>query len=346
MVSTQCLAHDDPDRIYEYCPSIAASILFTILFGGTLLAHIIQAIQYRKGFCWVVITAGTWEVAGYALRSVSITQQANSGIYTAQFLLILLAPLWINAFVYMILGMMIHFFLANDRVYGVRARKVTLIFVLFDITAFCVQLAGGLMSSGDDQPVSITKLGLNIYTGGVGLQLAFIGTFSIIGFRFYQLLKKQDASYRYGNSLEPLSASKTQYGPAEQFQSVEHLDRTALTARPLFIAIFSAISLIILRNIYRLVEYGMGGINGNTITRHEWWPYVFDAVPMLGAMIILSVYHPGRVLQGVRSDFKAEDKARKAEKKARKQEKKDIKKFGKSGAKLAEEAGSSNENLV
>jgi len=50
---------------------------------------------------------------------------------------------------------------------------------------------------------------------------------------------------------------------------------------------------------------------------------------MFLAIAVLSVYHPGKVLQGVNSDFKAQDQARKADKKAKKQAKKDSKKRGK-----------------
>jgi len=45
---------------------------------------------------------------------------------------------------------------------------------------------------------------------------------------------------------------------------------------------------------------------------------VFDAVPMLFALIILAWFHPGRVLRGPRSDFSQENQEIKAAKKAKK----------------------------
>lgn len=339
MVSTVCLAHDNPARIYEYCPSFAASVLFTVLFLIATCAHIYQAVRYRTAFSWVLIMAGIWEIAGYASRSYSISRQAESGIYTAQFLLILLAPLWINAFVYMILGRMIHFFLENDRIYSLRARRVTLIFVMFDITAFVVQLSGGLMSSGSDNPISTIKLGLKIYTGGVGLQLLFIAIFCLVAFRFRQLLLKQDRAYRCGISYKPttpLTATGTNLEATEyhgngalvnfsEKPAINYLSRTWSQAIPLFVSLTVALNLIIVRNIYRLVEYGMGGVNGNVITRNEWFQYVFDALLMLAAIVALNAQHPGEILQGERSDFKAEDQARKTSKKEAKMAKKETK---------------------
>lgn len=353
MVKITCLSPNDPNAVFEYCPSFPAAIIFAILFGLATITHLVQAVQYRKAFCWVLIMASIWETAGYSIRAYNITDQSSSGIYTAQFLLILLAPLWINAFVYMILGRMIHFFLVKDRVFGLRARRITLIFVLFDITAFVVQLTGGLMSSGTDVPVNQAKTGLRIYTGGVGLQLAFIAVFCGIAVKFWQLLKAQSASERYGVMMEDLESGSKPYNPAvgAGTANINYLSRTSSQATPLLVGVAVALGLIIVRNIYRLIEYGVGGVNGNVMTKHEWFQYVFDAVLMLAAMVVLAWQHPGKTLQGERSDFSVEDKQRKQEKKAKKQEKKDLK-AAKKGEKTAQYVpitasnNSSNEQLV
>ena len=342
MVSTICLSRDDPNRLFDYCPSLGVSIAATVLFALITFTHTFLATTHRKPFCWVLIMGALWETAGYAIRSYNITSQSSSGIYTAQFLLILLAPLWINAFIYMTMGRMIHFFLpaGEDKIFGVRARKVTKIFVWFDVTAFIVQLAGGLMSSGNDTPVKTAKMGLNIYTGGVGLQLAFIAVFCAIGFQFQRVLKRQDVQQSRQAAMESVGPYNSGYQHQHQLASdtpdseLSHHDATRCytTAKPLLLILSLALSLIILRNVYRLIEYAMGGVNGNTITRHEWWMYVFDALPMFAALIVLAAYHPGRILQGARCDFAAEDKLEKQKKKSTKlakQAKKDAKKGGK-----------------
>lgn len=353
MVSTICLAQDDPNQAFEYCPSLGAAITLSVCFGLITIIHIFLAAKHRKPFCWVLIMGAIWETSGYAIRSFNITRQADPNIYTAQFLLILLAPLWINAFIYMTLGRMIHFFLpaGGDRIFGVRARRVTKMFVWFDITAFLVQLAGGLMSSGTD--IKTTKLGLKIYTSGVGLQLAFIAIFCGIAIQFQQVLKRQDVAQSRHLALQALEPHQNNYHRTPEGPETRYDGRTFTTAKPLLITIWLALSLIILRNVYRLIEYAMGGVNGNTITRHEWWMYVFDAVPMLAAMVVLTAYHPGRILQGERSDFSAEDKLKKQqkkagrlEKKAEKQMRKEAKKAGKAGGKgyLGVKGRSTNES--
>lgn len=329
MPAIVCLPHDDPSSLYNYCPSLAPAILFAVLFGLITFSHVVQAFVYRHPAAWVLIMAGCWETGGYISRTISIFHQASSGIFTAQFLLILLAPLWINAFVYMILGRMMHFFLANDRIFGIRARRITLVFVLFDITAFVVQLIGGLMTSGTDLSPQTVQTGLNIYTGGVALQLAFIFVFICLSIRFRQALKQQDLARLNGTKSWATETPDSAAVEAGVFvvdsQDDLFANRTYSQAKPLLITLWIALSLIIVRNIFRLAEYAMGGVNGNTITRHEWYQYVFDAVLMFLAMVALSLFHPGRVLQGERSNFSAEDKARKTQKKAKKQEKADAK---------------------
>src|SRR5277367_18407 len=83
---------------YNYDPSFSAAILFTILFGLTLGGHIYQAILYKKvRLCWVVIMGATWEFSSFALRSAGAKNQQSTALAFASQILVLLAPLWLNA---------------------------------------------------------------------------------------------------------------------------------------------------------------------------------------------------------------------------------------------------------
>src|SRR5437016_10473816 len=86
------------DANYNYYPSFGAAVLFTILFSLTLLAHITQATLYRKlRLTWPLLMGGTWEFVSFALRSAGTkNQQSNSPAFSSQ-ILVLLAPLWLNA---------------------------------------------------------------------------------------------------------------------------------------------------------------------------------------------------------------------------------------------------------
>jgi hypothetical protein len=156
-----CVDPDSNNANFLYCPSPMPSILFSVLFGLTAIAHVLQAFIFKKRFCWVIIMGTLWETLGFILRTLAIYNATNSGYAIASQLLILLSPLWINAFDYMVLGRMVYFFLPDQRIWGIRATRLTLIFVLLDIGSFLVQGAGGSMLSGNPSH-SQEMLGIHI----------------------------------------------------------------------------------------------------------------------------------------------------------------------------------------
>lgn len=133
MHSPKCLPLNDPDNVWSFCPSIGASLLFASLFGITLLGHIVQSIMYRKFYCAVVIMGALWELATFIFRSINIYEPTNQNWYQIWFILILVAPLWINAFVYMIMGRLVYNFSAKQKIWIIPAHRFGQCFVLLDI---------------------------------------------------------------------------------------------------------------------------------------------------------------------------------------------------------------------
>jgi hypothetical protein len=127
-------ALNDPLNHWKYCPSWPAAILFTILFGLTSTLHIYQAWHYKKTFCWVLIMGALWEFISAATRIVSIDDPHNKSISQTTFVFLVLAPLWINGFDYMVLGRMVYFYLPDKQLAGIRGRRLAVYFVSADIT--------------------------------------------------------------------------------------------------------------------------------------------------------------------------------------------------------------------
>src|SRR5215471_11541285 len=71
-----------------------------------------------------------------------------------------------------------------------------------------------------------------------------------------------------------------------------------------------------------MVEFARGITPSNPIPFHETYSYGLDAFPMMVAIFVLIIWHPGRTLVGPESDFprlsRKEKKALKQEKKAKK----------------------------
>ena len=79
----------DPNVLWTFCPSIGPADLMAILFGITLLAHIVQAIKYRKAYCWVIAMASVWQMVAYIGRIISIEMPTSIGPYAVWFVLLL-----------------------------------------------------------------------------------------------------------------------------------------------------------------------------------------------------------------------------------------------------------------
>ncbi|KAJ6452268.1 RTA1 domain-containing protein, partial [Mycena sanguinolenta] len=263
---------------FLYCPSLPAAILFSALFGLTAIAHFIQAIHYRKGFCWAIIMGGLWETAGLILRVYNVMNTTSLAYQIPSQLLILLAPLWINAFLYVLMSRMVYFFVPEKHVGGISARRLSLCFVLLDITAFLVQAVGGTMTSSTDPNAAL--LGIHIYMGGIGLQQFFVLGFIGLVIRFHYKMKRLDGSTEW--------------------------------KRPLYI-MYTSLVLITIRIIFRLIEFSSGVYS--PITMHEAPFYCLDALPMFSALFLWNIFHPGQVLVGPESEFpKKEKKSKKTEK--------------------------------
>ena len=108
--------------------------------------------------------------------------------------------------------------------------------------------------------------GERLIIGGLVLQLLFFGFFVIVSAVFHARIAKRPTSIVVTESL-----------PWE---------------RQLY-ALYAASGLILVRSIFRLVEYAQG--NDGYLISHEVFLYVFDAVLMLAVMMVMAWFHPSEV---------------------------------------------------
>ncbi|KAJ6535911.1 RTA1 like protein-domain-containing protein [Mycena vulgaris] len=278
MVQIICMDPENENYSFMYCPSFPAAVLFSVLFGLTTIAHTMQAIHYRKRFCWVIIMGGIWETAGLVLRVFSVLHTTSSAFATSSQLLILLSPLWINAFLYVLMSRIVHFFVPEKHVGGISARRLSLCFVLLDITAFLMQATGGMLINADT--ARMAQLGIHIYMGGIGLQQFFVLGFVALVVRFHYKMN------RIGGSTE--------------------------WKRPLYI-MYASLVLITVRIVFRLIEFSSGV--ESPITMHEAPFYCLEATPMFLALLLWNAFHPGQVLVGPDSEFPKKVKKSKGDEK-------------------------------
>jgi hypothetical protein len=77
---------------------------------------------------------GTWELISSATRIASIKAPLNDQFFRVTFVFLVLAPLWINAFDYMVLGRMVYYYIPDKKLAGVKAQRFAIYFVSLDIT--------------------------------------------------------------------------------------------------------------------------------------------------------------------------------------------------------------------
>ena len=163
-----------------------------------------------------------WELISFVARTVSTKHQRNIGLVTVSILFFLLAPLCessrhcrtisqmdshfpigINAFDYMVLGRMVHYYIPEKKLFHVKATRFSVYFIWLDIISFLVQFCGGILVAKPNQPAHLLAIGTHIYMGGIGMQQLFILFFVGMVIAFHRRMLELEAGGRlYGTGKE------------------------------------------------------------------------------------------------------------------------------------------------
>ncbi|QKX53001.1 uncharacterized protein TRUGW13939_00072 [Talaromyces rugulosus] len=282
--------------IYFYEPSLAASIIFTILYVIPFLYHFYMTViapctgQYsRTGYFIPIVIGAAMEVAAYGVRAASVKKPDNVGLYATSSTLVVIAPVLVCASLYILIGRLIRSSLerhSNDptakRLPAPLAGKISSawiprIFVISDILSFLTQASGSGIASSNDWQGTSKDAGIGVLIAGLVLQLVTFSIFLIL-------------VIWYHIRIIPLSSTDTRSSEAR------------LLLNGMYIAGF----FITVRLIYRVVEFSIG-IGGYTWT-HEWPLYVFEAVPMFVAMVVMGRYHPTSILEDKPTELQSRGK--------------------------------------
>ncbi|KAK3703259.1 hypothetical protein LTR37_014599 [Vermiconidia calcicola] len=252
-------------QFFAYTPSIAAAIIFAVLFLLSTSLHGYQMFGTRTRFLIPFFIGGIFECIGYIGRGICWSERPDysTGPYVVQTIMLLVAPALFAASVYMQLARIV-LMVGGDKLLFIRRTWLTRLFVSGDILSFLMQSSGGgLMSTGSSDP-STVSMGQNIILAGLILQVIYFALFVIVGAIFHIKLRKQ---------------------PTDKSNDLPW-------QRHMF-SLYGVSLLIFIRCVIRVVEYAQGH-DGYIIT-HELFLYIFDAVPMLLVMGIMNVVHPSQV---------------------------------------------------
>ncbi|RFU27627.1 hypothetical protein B7463_g8702, partial [Scytalidium lignicola] len=204
-----------PNTIWSFCASLPAAYVFLSFFSLTAVAHIIQAVLYKKAYCWVIIVSALWQVATYTLRILSINNPTSYGLYAGWFVLIMVRQDSINDAGRAVMDEWIRIygygkddleFLGTTEGYGC--------ILCFDCTAniavastFIVQVVGAANAAKNNEPINQVLHAIHVYMVGVGIQEGFILVFATFAIRFHYILLRTPTIERKSNAVQLLYAT-------------------------------------------------------------------------------------------------------------------------------------------
>jgi hypothetical protein len=242
----------------------------------------------------------TVEIVGFVGRILSTDDLWALGPFIMQSLLLLIAPALFAASIYIVLGRII-LLVDGERCSLIRQKWLTKVFVTGDVISFLVQAGGGGIQAAGS--LDLLHAGEKVIVVGLFLQLTFFGFFVVMAGLFH---------YRFTKANANLACSYAHQQSARQHSSERHNSRRSLqgstshhsTSPPIISnyklpwkrhmhALYIASGLIMIRSVFRVVEYLQG--NNGYLLRHEVYLYIFDALLMLIVMCLFNWIHPAQV---------------------------------------------------
>ncbi|KAK5166516.1 uncharacterized protein LTR77_008059 [Saxophila tyrrhenica] len=253
---------------YVYNPSKPAGLIFVVLFAIGTVVQIGYLIPYRSWSFIPFILGCAAEAGGYYGRAWAHDNIRLGAPYLLQLFLIIGAAPMLSASIYMTLPRITRALDAAEHSL-IRLSWLSKIYILIDIACLVLQVIGTVAQAygGSDKQ----QLAINLVAGGLIFQLVAFVVFMLLALRVHR---------RLINNPTHISA---------------HLD---VYWRMAFWSLYITSSLILLRNLVRIIEYVQGG-DGYIIT-HEIFLYLFDAVPMFLVVLTLTVFYPGRLIKAAR----------------------------------------------
>ncbi|KAL3251327.1 hypothetical protein ABHI18_010696 [Aspergillus niger] len=245
---------------YNYNPSLAAAIVALLCYGASTGFHCFQLFKLRCWFFTTFIAGAIMMTIGYLFRAISTKDTSALGPYVGQNVCILLPPSLYAATIYMIYGRIV-MFARSASLSPIAPQKVTKIFVIGDVIAFLTQASGGGMMAME----SMASAGQKLTIFGLFVQLFFFGGFFTISVVFCRRMQQQ----------KNVRMRDVPYGA-------------------LLYVLFGVSGLIIVRCLYRVVEFCQG--NDGYLISHEVFMYLFDTLLMFVVQVVFHFYHPGLLL--------------------------------------------------
>ncbi|KAL2831411.1 RTA1 like protein-domain-containing protein [Aspergillus cavernicola] len=243
---------DGVDNIYSYVPSLAAGVVFTVLFLLSAAGHLFRFVVRRSSPSILLTIGAVIELVGWAARIWSSQCPYNDSAFKTQVTLLVIGPVFFTAAIYLFLSQLIRHY--GDQFSLLPPKAYLWIFISVDVLSLIIQAAGaGIASSQLSKPDGNPKRGSNIVAGGMLFQIAamtvFVACFAVFLKRLYGTVRAS---------------------------GVRQKDQTLI-----FAIVFSLV-VIYIRNIFRAIQL-IQGFTGYLFVHERFF------IAMDGAMMFLAV---------------------------------------------------------
>ncbi|KAF3000577.1 hypothetical protein E8E14_006442 [Neopestalotiopsis sp. 37M] len=268
--STNTTSGYAPFDLYPYNPSQPPAYAFLGLFGVAAIVHLILMIPYRVFFPFPMVIGCAMEAGGYYMRSMSHDNVRQTLPYIIQYLLIFVSPPMLAAMIYMSPGRILHALHAEDcSIFSPRWQAK--LFVLIDMFCFATQFAGTIMSDSASGPT--------LLLAGLVVQVAAFALFIVALAVSHKRLNERQ--YELARAAPDVNWRRYYYG------------------------LYTVSGLFLVRNFIRIIEQNQG--SDGAIYSTEAYLYIFDAVFIFAAVVVMIILHPGKLVRTALRAYKAAD---------------------------------------
>lgn len=287
----------DEENLYGFDLSLAANGIFTALFGLLLIIHLGYMTWLKFWYFGICFASGCGlEFAGYLTRTLAHSDNTNVSYFLCQIITLTIAPAFIMAGVYYLLGKLI---VVHGSHYSIlKPVWYSYIFISCDFLSLVIQAVGGAMAAIASENYEDTTSGTNIMVAGIAFQVFSMSLFLYFWFDFLIRI-----NFGVNPSVKPtfkrickiLNFGKSQRKwRIEKLEQYYNQDHRHLRDGKLFqyfpMAVTLATIFIYVRCIYRVVELAQGWV-GYLIT-HEVFVMCLDALMVFLTSFIFVVIHP------------------------------------------------------
>lgn len=269
---------------YGYKPNLWLPILFAGLYGASAFTHVGQIAMTKHWWLLFLVFACLAEAGGNGVRVYGHFQPDAVNPYMAQQIILVITPAFFAAIHYALLGRIIELFGSQYTLSQIKPRAITPIFVLLDLASLGIQGAGSGLAAVAEIDSKDTVPGGNIVVIGLCVQLVAYLCFNLLLITFFV---KAAASPHTSKNIWWTARFKWFLG-----------------------AFFLSSVLVFCRSAFRTIEMIFGWIG--PVSTVEWYYYAFDCAPVLAAVVLLNLFHPGFVLPANHREAVEEARARRA----------------------------------